>query len=154
MVVRKIKKCVDDYNSIVDILLSDHVIDRIDCRSRSIEGIRRILKDIGEGDYPGYGAFEEGKMVGFVYGHVNDNCWNVHIAFDRHQETLKAVRLIEGIAVKDMSLNCIKANMPKSNKAPQLLFSRLGAKRIGFKEDIYMSSINKYEDCVTMMKEY
>jgi len=142
------------FNGIINLLLSEHVVEKIDYRARSIEGIRGIIAAFVTGEFVGYGAWEDDRMVGFVWGHLNNGCWEAHTAFDRHSDTLSAGKLIELTAPKELGIKKVLAYSPISNKPARVFHHRLGYKRNGIKENYYMKDYNKFEDCVIMQKEY
>jgi len=155
MIAKRMPADINHLNAFAMIALSEHVVDRIDFDSRSIVGLHYIMKEIEQGITICYAAFDEGKMIGVVFGELlPDDIFKTHIAFERNVDTLEAVKLIEEKLVADFNLKAIIAHIPEKNKAPQLLFRRLGAKKIGTAGEAFKSGPDTYEDCVILRKEY
>jgi hypothetical protein len=152
--VRPIQCDKKDFACFIELCLESHCIERIQYDYRSLSGINDMLREFLKGQMLAYLAFDEDGVAGCIFGPAKEDEWEVHALFKRHKNTLEALNEIEKQVIPKFKFKRVFARIPVSNKAPQLMFRRFGAKYNGISKDHFRVNEDKYEDCVIMEKEY
>ena len=151
---RQIKPVKEDFASFIELCLEDHCIERIQYDYRSLSGINDMLREFLTGEMLAYLVFEDEEIAGCIFGPATETEWEVHALFKRHKDTLKGLKEIEKNVMPKHKFKRVFARIPISNKAPQLMFRKFGAKLNGISKKHFRVDHNNYEDCVIMEKEF